>query len=647
MSDRRRLPLLATAATVLCALAAVPPAHAATGAAPTFAGRQVPALGAGVTDPRALAVADLDGDGRPDLVAGSANGGTGMVSVLRGTGAGAFAAPLGSPFGLATTGGVGAIAVGDLNGDGRDDVLATIGSGTADDDELVPLAGDGTGALSAGTPVAVAGEQLAGVALADLDDDGDLDALTASTTAVGAEQLGVVEQTASGLAVAGATGATGTMLARAVAAGDLTGDGTPDALVASANGGTGSAWVASGGGLALTAGTPVGVGAGPVAAALGDVDGDGDLDGLVLDGTANLLTILRNDGAGSLTASGVLVDGLAAGTGLATGDLNGDGHLDVVVADGAAGAVGVLAGDGDGGFGSPVWAATGAGPRSPVVADLTGDGRPDVATADAAADGLSLLRNTGAAAPLGALAGAFGAQEVGTTGAAHAITITNAGAARLAVTSVATAGTDSDDFLVTGDTCTGASLRSDGADACTVRVRFAPSAAGARAAVLRVRHGAGATYDVPLAGTATAPEDDDAAAATTTPATTAAAPAQTTATTPVKPATPPATPKPATPKKTTKLILTLSHAKLTARPGAKVSVGFALGRAAKLVLRVKHGGRTVDLLRASAHEGRGTVVWDGKLGRRAAPKGAYRLDVHAVAADGRAARASVTLIIKA
>ncbi|HWI71739.1 MAG TPA: hypothetical protein VNT55_07270, partial [Baekduia sp.] len=119
-----------------------------------------------------------------------------------------------------------------------------------------------------------------------------------------------------------------------------------------------------------------------------------------------------------------------------------------------------------------------------------------------------------------------------------------------------------------------------------------------------------------------------------------------TATTPATTVTPPAAATPATTKKTTKLILTLSHSKLKARPGAKVTVGFALGRAAKLVLRVKHGGRTVDIARASAHEGRGTIVWDGKLGQKAAPKGTYRLDVYAVAADGRAARASVALTIK-
>jgi hypothetical protein len=294
--------------------------------------------------------------------------------------------------------------------------------------------------------------------------------------------------------------------------------------------------------------------------------------------------------------------------------------------------------------------ATGAGPSAPVFADLTGDGVPDLATADATGNDLSLLRNAGAPAPAGALDGAFGAQAVGTTGVAHAITITDNGAARLGVTGVATAGPDADDFLITGDGCTGTSVKSGGADACTVRVRFAPSASGARAATLRVRYGtAGATFDVPLSGTGGV-EDDDAqattASTTATTTTTAVATPVPAATTAAEPVIPPMITTQPKVKKSTKLILTLSHATQKAKPGAAVKVGFALGRAAKLVLRVKHGGRTVDIVRASERGGRGTIVWDGKLGKQAAVAGSYRLDVYAVAADGRAARGSVVLTIK-
>jgi hypothetical protein len=664
--SHRRRPLLARTLAALAATAAcgVPAATAhadGLGADPVFAARQTLAIG-GATDPRSLAVTDLDGDGRLDLVAGSAGGGTGAVSVLRGTGGGAFAAPLGSPFGLGTTGGVGAIAIGDLNGDARPDVAAAIGSGTAGNDELVSLTGDGTGALSAGTPATVAAGQLTGVALADFDGDGDLDAVTASEVATDTDQLGVLENGGGGIGLvpSSTTGASGTQLATAVAAGDLDGDHAPDALVASRNAGTGSAWVAIDDHLTFDASAaPVPVGADPVAVTLADLDGDGDLDGLVLDGASALVTLLRNDGAGGLTATGIAVTGLAGGTGIATGDLNGDGALDIVVTDGAGDQIGVLRGDGTGTFADPAWTPVGAGPRSPIVADLTGDGRPDVATADSGADALSLLPNAGTPAPAATLSAPFGTETVGRTGTARTVTLANgtAGTAALQVTGVAVIGDASDDFLVSGDTCTGQTVPSGGAAPCAVRLRFAPSAAGARTAALRVRYatagGGTASYDVALAGTGaaeTATADDGTETTATTATTTATT---TTAATPPAATAPAATatPKPAAPAvkkkiKPSRLILTVDRTKLTAKAGASVKVGFALGRAAVLVVRVKHGGRTVDIVRGSGREGRGTVTWDGRLGRKAAPKGTYRIDVYAVAPDGRAARKSITLTVK-
>jgi hypothetical protein len=659
MHSSCRRPLLAAALAAAALTLPASTAHAAGGGAvPAFDTQRALALGTGITDPRALVAGDLDSDGRPDLVAGSANGGTGAISVLRGTGAGAFVTPLSSPYGLGTTGGVGALALGDINGDGHLDVVATIGSGTADDDQLVPLAGDGTGTLSAGTPTTVTGTELAGLALADLDGDGDLDALTASTTATTADQLGIVENGGiAGLVMSSSTGATGTQLATGVAAGDLDGDGTPDALVISRNAGTGSAWVATGHalGLGYTAGTPVGVGADPVAVTLADVDGDGDLDGLVLDGSAPQVTLLRNDGAAGLTATTINVGGLLGGTGIAAGDLNGDGALDLVVTDGAGGTVGVLDGDGTGAFTDPSWSATGAGTRAPVVADLTSDGLPDIATADSAADRLSLLENTGTAAPAGALSSAFGTETVGRTGAARTVTITDpAASAALRVTNVTTAGDAADDFLVTGDACSGQTVASGGTAACTVRVRFAPTAAGDRNGALRIRYatagGGTATADVALSGSGAAEASTTVNPdSTSTAATTTSAVTTTTVTTPVKaPAPTTKTPnlQPSATRRPATLILTLSHRVLTAKSGRPVTVAFALGRAASLVLRVKQHAHTLEIVRARGREGRGSLKWDGMLGSRPARKGTYRLDLYAVAADGRRARASIALTVK-
>ncbi|MCW3004238.1 MAG: repeat-containing protein [Conexibacter sp.] len=626
---------------LVAALVAVPTARGA--GMPPFDAPTVLSVGAGVTDPRSLVAADLDGDGRRDLIAGDRNGDDGRVTVLRNTGDGTFAVPLGGPYDSGVTGtGVGSVAVGDLTGDGHPDVLAALETGAGAGDQLVLLAGDGTGRLTApGAPILTRTE-VSGVALADLDADGSLDALTSHHTSTSSDQLAILPGSGGGLAFHASYGAGATTLATGLAVGQLDIAHGPDALVISAGPAGGSAWVASGTGISLsTASVPVPVGNDPVAVALADVDGDGDQDGLVLDGSAATLTVLRNDGTGVLAQNDVPVAGLAQGSGLAMGDLDGDGHSDAVVTDALGGRAGVLLGDGGGGFDAPQWLAMGRGARTPVVADLTGDGVADVATADAADGTISLRRGAGVPVPRAALSAPFGAEEVGSTGAAASVVITNTGQAGLPVTLVTVRGTAADDFLITGDACTATTVRSGGTDACTVRVRFGPSAPGARSGVVRI-HYPGGLLDVPLAGTGiVTPAPSSPAASTTT-----SAPVHVPARQEAAPAAP-ATHVPARKPKPQRLLLTLSRTRLTARRGAPLRVGFALGRDAKLVLRIKRAGRTVAVLRATGRKGRGAIRWDGRLGGRPARAGTYRLAVYAVAADGHAARASATLVLRA
>jgi len=93
----------------------------------------------------------------------------------------------------------------------------------------------------------------------------------------------------------------------------------------------------------------------------------------------------------------------------------------------------------------------------------------------------------------------LGVQAQGTIGGSRAVTLTSDrdGARPTRVTAT---GENGDEFLVAGDTCTGATL--DAGDTCVVRVRFAPGASGPRRATLRVRtDGNPTSTEVELTGT--------------------------------------------------------------------------------------------------------------------------------------------------
>ena len=128
-----------------------------------------------------IVVADLDGNGKLDVVAADLTGAPGHVVVMLGNGDGSLRAParyqagVGSPQSRS-------LAVGDLNHDGKPDlVLSSINS-----DNVSVLLGNGDGTFRAQTVFDTGNfSQPTSVAIADIDGDGKLDLAVAGPSTAG------------------------------------------------------------------------------------------------------------------------------------------------------------------------------------------------------------------------------------------------------------------------------------------------------------------------------------------------------------------------------------------------------------------------------------------------------------------------------
>ncbi len=176
--------------------------------------------------PIAIEVADLDGDGDIDIVTPRGYVGGGGFSFLRNEGEGRFAQPVVYSGSTRAAG----IAVGDVNGDGRPDVIVSDGDGLSFGNSLSLYFGSGNGnfgprqALSLGTGTIAP----IGIAAGDFDGDGDVD-LAVACYWTGAVHL--LQNNGNGTFAAPVVLPVGTKPGD-IAAGDLNGDGRPDLVVA-------------------------------------------------------------------------------------------------------------------------------------------------------------------------------------------------------------------------------------------------------------------------------------------------------------------------------------------------------------------------------------------------------------------------------
>ena len=382
--------------------------------------------GTGVA-PVSLAVGDFDGrhyaSGQPILDLVTANAG-GDLSLLLGNGDGSFGSA--NSISLPTAGGLAqtprSVAVGDLNKDGKLDLVVTGQTSytttyfgpygtyynTVDTGYVNVLIGDGSGGFTGGSP-----QQL-------------------NSTAPDSVQVGNF------------------------------GNGNLDVAIANPDLNSVAVLLGNGDGT-LGAETDYAVGSGQVSLAVGDVNGDGKLDLVTANGNDATVSVLLGNGDANATFQTAKTTTVGTNIqSLALADLNNDGKMDVVTADYSSGMVSALLSKGDGTLSLPITATVGTTPSAVAAGDFNGDGLPDLGVANSASGNVSVLLNDGTWPPLNAPSLSINnvsvtEGETGTINADFTVSLSAASSQTITVhyaTADGTATVADNDYLATSGTLT-------------------------------------------------------------------------------------------------------------------------------------------------------------------------------------------------
>ncbi|WP_324671428.1 FG-GAP-like repeat-containing protein [Hymenobacter sp. GOD-10R] len=357
-----------------------------------FSSGSDPSVGA---TPQSVATGDVDGDGDLDLLT-TTNNAIGYVRVRLNNGAGAFSGGSevyvgNNPYQL---------VLGDVDGDGDLDLATALSGAGGAGGAVRVIRNKGAGIFSNNDIQTVSvGPNAHAVAFGDVDGDGDLDLLVANYTVVGNTTNSTVSvrlNDGTGEFNSGSEVNVGTRPV-SLALGDVDNDGDLDFLTANSNSTTISLRLNDGTGT-FSGTTEINTAYNPEVVTLGDVDNDGDLDLIAAHVVSRVVVVRLNDGAGNFSGTVPLVLGLSAPYGLALGDADGDGDLDMFVANSGTNTVSVRLNNGAGTFGGSLQVPVGSNPTSVVLGDLDGNGTLDFITANKDANTASVRLNSPVAA---------------------------------------------------------------------------------------------------------------------------------------------------------------------------------------------------------------------------------------------------------
>lgn len=338
--------------------------------------------------PISIAAGDINSDGKPDLL--TANYSAGTVGILLGNSNGTFQ-PVTT---LNASSNTPCIAVSDVNNDGKLDLLTTfiLLNGLA----IVNL-GNGNGTFSNATTYFTGiSSSPQNIAAGDVNGDGKPDLLVANT---GNSTAGVLLGNGNGTFQGVSTYFTGTNTKpMSIAVADLNGDGKPDLATANGSNSTVSVLLGNGNGTFQTATIySAGPSSYPTCLVVADVNGDGQRDVLTANYYSDNIGVLLGNGNGSLQPVTTYTTGTGSNpNNIVVADANGDGRPDLFTANGGNSTAGVLLGNGNGSFLPIVTYITGSGsgPAGIAVADANGDGKPDIFVTNASANTACVLLNT-------------------------------------------------------------------------------------------------------------------------------------------------------------------------------------------------------------------------------------------------------------
>ncbi len=339
-----------------------------------------------------IAAADFNGDGKPDIVVAgeicSVLCSGAVVGILLGNGDGTFQ----SAVNYETGGLLASLAVADVNGDGKLDVVV-VNEFCADGSQscVGVLLGNGDGTFQAVVTYNSGGFMGRSLALADLNGDGKLEVAVAHFCASNgngycpfdeAGLIGVLLGNGDGTFQTAITYSPAGYGTSSIAVADINGDGKADLLVANQCAaicefyGEGSVGIllGNGDGTFQPAVTYDPAGTNSIYVTVADLNGDNKLD-LVVENAGSVSVLLGNDRG---TFQPPVTYNTGGGTSVSLADLNGDGKVDMLTV--GASTVDVLLGNGDGTFQTTLqtFASGGQTPWSVIAADLNGDGWPDV-----------------------------------------------------------------------------------------------------------------------------------------------------------------------------------------------------------------------------------------------------------------------------